>query len=79
VGYRIAKGEKLSDILADLGEVAEGVRTAQIMKLIVDHLNIQAPLLQGIYKVLFEGLELERAVRFVMKHYNEADAAYIDL
>ncbi len=79
VGYRIAKGEKLSDILADLGEVAEGVRTAKIGKLIVEHVGIQAPLLQGIYKVLFEGLEIERAVRFVMKHYSEADAEYLDL
>src|SRR5690606_17313175 len=64
VGYRIAKGESLNDILNDLGAVAEGVRTLKIGKLIVDHLGAKAPLLQALNRVLFEGLEMERALRF---------------
>ncbi len=79
VGYRIAKGEKLEDILTSLGEVAEGVRTLKIGKLIVEHTGVNAPLLQTIYKVVFEGLSMERAVKFLMRYPVSADAEYLAL
>lgn len=79
IGYRIAKGEKLDDILQSLGEVAEGVRTVKIGRLIVEHSGANAPLLQSIHKVLYEGLEIDRAVRFLMRYYTDADAEYLDL
>ncbi len=79
VGYRIAKGEKLDDILRDIGEVAEGVRTLKIGKLIVDHLGASAPLLQTIAKVLFEDLAMERALKFLMRYPVSADAEYLDI
>lgn len=79
VGYRIAKGEKLEDVLASLGEVAEGVRTLKIGKLIVEHIGASAPLLQIIHRVIFEGLEMETAVKMLMRTYVTADAEYLDL
>lgn len=79
VGYRIAKGEKLDDILASLGEVAEGIRTLKIGKLIVDHTGVKAPLLRIIYKVVFEGLPMEQAVKLLMRYPVTADAEYLDL
>lgn len=79
VGYRIAKGEKLPDILASLGEVAEGIRTLKIGKLIVDHTGVNAPLLQTIYKVAFEDLSMENAVKMMMRYPVTADAEYLDL
>lgn len=79
VGYRMAKGESLNDILNDLGSVAEGVRTLKIGKLIVDHLGAKAPLLQALNRVLFGGLEMERALRFLMRYPVSSDAEYLDL
>ena len=79
MGYRIAKGEKLEDILQDLGEVAEGVRTLKICKLIVEHINARAPLLQTLYNVMFEGMDMARAIRFLMRAPVTADAEYLDL
>ena len=79
VGYRIAKGEKLEDILRDIGEVAEGVRTLKIGKLIVDHLGASAPLLQTISKVLFEDLSMDRAIKMLMRYPVNDDAEYLDI
>ena len=79
VGYRIAKGEKLPDILTSLGEVAEGIRTLKIGKLIVDHTGVNAPLLQTIYKVIYEDLTMERAVKMLMRYPVSADGEYLDL
>jgi glycerol-3-phosphate dehydrogenase (NAD(P)+) len=79
VGYRIAKGEKLEDILTSLGEVAEGIRTLKIGKLIAEHTGVQAPLLQTIYKVIFEELPMEKAVKMLMRYPVSADAEYLNL
>ncbi len=79
VGYRIAKGEKLEDIIATLGEVAEGVRTLKIGKLIVEHTGVSAPLLQTIYKVVFEELTMDRAVKLLMRYPVNDDAEYLNI
>jgi glycerol-3-phosphate dehydrogenase (NAD(P)+) len=79
VGYRIAKGEKLDDILTSLGEVAEGIRTLKIGKLIAEHTGVHTPLLHTIYKVIFEELPMERAVRMLMRYPVSADAEYLNL
>ncbi|MFN8278094.1 MAG: NAD(P)H-dependent glycerol-3-phosphate dehydrogenase [Chitinophagales bacterium] len=79
VGYRIAKGEKLPEIMASMTEVAEGVRTLKIGKLIVDHVGANAPLLQMLYKVLFEGFEFDKALKLLMRYPVGVDAEYIDI
>jgi len=79
VGYRLAKGEKLSDITASMREVAEGVRTLKIAKLIVDSTGANAPLLQMMNKVFFEDFDFERAVKMLMRVPVGYDAEYLDL
>ena len=79
VGYRIAKGEKLADITASMTEVAEGIRTLKIGKLIVDNVGVNAPLLQMLYKVVFEEFPFEKAIKMLMRFPVGADAEYLDL
>lgn len=42
VGYRLGKGEALDDIIKTLGSVAEGVTTAQGLKVIIDEMDVSA-------------------------------------
>jgi glycerol-3-phosphate dehydrogenase (NAD(P)+) len=79
VGYRMAKGEKLENILSDLGEVAEGVRTLKIGKLIVDSIKQPAPILLALNKVFFEDWDMERAISFLMRYPVNEDAEYLNL
>ena len=79
VGFRIAKGETLEEVLASMSEVAEGVRTLKICKLIVDHIGANAPLLQVLYSVFFEGLKMEKAITYLMRYPVGQDAEYLDL
>jgi glycerol-3-phosphate dehydrogenase len=48
VGYRLGKGEKLDDILENLGSVAEGVTTTLGAKRMIDELGENAPILTGV-------------------------------
>ena len=79
VGYRIAKGEKIEQIQASMKEVAEGVRTLKIGKLIVDHVGANAPLLQIMNRVVFDGYDFNDAVKLLMRMPVGADAEYLDL
>jgi len=79
VGYRIAKGESLQEILESLGEVAEGIRTLKIGKLIVEKVNQPAPLLQALNKVFFENWDVARAIKFLMRYPVQNDAEYLEL
>jgi glycerol-3-phosphate dehydrogenase (NAD(P)+) len=54
VGLALGHGRKLDDILAELGEVAEGVRTTHAACQLAERLGVELPIAQGV-KLLLEG------------------------
>ncbi len=68
VGYRLAKGEKLKDILRDMDEVAEGVNTIQIAKKISNYYKVRPLITDTLYKVLFEGMTVQEALDYLMRY-----------
>ena len=66
VGERIGKGEKLSDILAGMEMVAEGVETARSIHGLTQKNNIEMPICEQIYKVLFENISPHQAILELM-------------
>jgi glycerol-3-phosphate dehydrogenase (NAD(P)+) len=54
VGYHIGKGEKLADIRARMSMIAEGVKTTRSVYQWSKHLNIEMPITEMVFKVLFE-------------------------
>jgi len=56
VGLRLARGQSLDAILAELGHVAEGVSTAREVAELATELGVDMPITRGVYQMLFEGL-----------------------
>jgi glycerol-3-phosphate dehydrogenase (NAD(P)+) len=77
VGYRLAKGEKLEDILEDMEEVAEGVNTIRIAKKCADYYKVRALITDTLYKVLFEGMTVQEAVQYLMRYPLNADIDFL--
>jgi glycerol-3-phosphate dehydrogenase (NAD(P)+) len=77
VGYRLAKGEKLNEILADMEEIAEGVNTVRIAKKCADYYKVRALITDRLYKVLFEGMTVEEALEFLMRYPLNVDIDFI--
>jgi glycerol-3-phosphate dehydrogenase (NAD(P)+) len=77
VGYRLAKGEKLKDILADMTEIAEGVNTVRIAKKCADYYKVRAMITDRLYKVLFEGMTVEEALEFLMRYPLNVDIDFL--
>lgn len=67
VGYRLAKGESIEEISGSMEEVAEGVRTVQIVKYLLDQAPGRFPITEVVYKVLFEGMTVRRALDLLMR------------
>jgi glycerol-3-phosphate dehydrogenase (NAD(P)+) len=65
VGYELAKGRSLSEISASMSHVAEGVTTIKAVHQLPRKLNLEAPIINLIYQILFQDLPLsEAAIRF---------------
>ena len=77
VGYRLAQGETLEQILSTMEETAEGVQTVKIMTQIADSLDVRAPITQMLHKVLFENMKVEEALQYLMKYPFNTDVDFL--
>ncbi|MCS6849970.1 MAG: NAD(P)-dependent glycerol-3-phosphate dehydrogenase [Gemmataceae bacterium] len=66
VGERLARGEKLADILASMSMVAEGVTTTRSVYEKATLMGISMPITTEVYRVLYEGKDPRAAVSDLM-------------
>lgn len=66
VGNRLAKGEKLDDIIKSMNMVAEGVETCRIVKKIAEEQNISMPIAFTVYELLFNGMSPKDGITELM-------------
>lgn len=66
VGIELGRGRKLGDILASLGHVAEGVKTARSAWEMAQKLGVEVPITEQVYRILYEGKDPRDAARDLM-------------
>lgn len=66
VGYELGKGRKLQEILASLGHVAEGVKTAHSAWQMAQKLGVEVPITEQVYRILYEDKDPRVAARELM-------------
>jgi glycerol-3-phosphate dehydrogenase (NAD(P)+) len=66
LGVRLGKGEKLDDIMKGAKTVAEGVKTAKAARELVKKYNVDMPIVDEVYLILYEGKDPRRAVKDLM-------------
>jgi glycerol-3-phosphate dehydrogenase (NAD(P)+) len=66
VGLELGKGRKLPEILASLGHVAEGVKTAKSAFDLGAKLGVELPIINETYRVLYEDKPVLDALRDLM-------------
>lgn len=77
VGYRLALGETLKDIVGSTDEIAEGINTVQIAKKCADYYRVKAPITATLYKVFFEDLTVKQALQYLMRYPLNVDIDFI--
>jgi glycerol-3-phosphate dehydrogenase (NAD(P)+) len=66
VGQELGRGRKLVDVLATLGHVAEGVKTARSAYDLANALAVEMPITREVYAVLYEDKPAQQAVKDLM-------------
>jgi glycerol-3-phosphate dehydrogenase (NAD(P)+) len=77
VGYRLAQGETLSQILSTTDLTAEGVYTVKTIRGLIAHYKMRAPITEMMYRVLFEGVSVQEAINYLMKYPLNVDVDFI--
>jgi glycerol-3-phosphate dehydrogenase (NAD(P)+) len=76
VGKMLAEGQKLDEITFEFGEVAEGVKTLQIIKSLKKY-GYRAPLAEILFKIIFEDLPIKKGIDLLMRFPADKDADFI--
>jgi glycerol-3-phosphate dehydrogenase (NAD(P)+) len=66
VGYEMGRGRSLESVLAGLGHVAEGIRTAKSAHELSKKLGVEMPITSEVYAVLYEDKPVSRALSDLM-------------
>ncbi|TCS93410.1 NAD(P)H-dependent glycerol-3-phosphate dehydrogenase [Hazenella coriacea] len=72
-GHMISQGKKLEQVLADMGMVVEGIKTTQAAHKLSAHYQVEMPLTDQLYQVLFNGKEPAQAVKDLMSRGRTAE------
>ena len=77
VGFALGQGRNLDDVVAGLGQVAEGVNTLKQVKQKADELGVYMPLASGLYSILFEHKSIAEVARGLMMGEQNTDVDYL--
>ena len=66
VGLRLAQGQKLLDILAEMKMVAEGVKTTEAVHALRQKLGVEMPITEQVYAILYKDKDPATAVYDLM-------------
>lgn len=67
VGVKLGQGMKLEEILNQMKSVAEGVSTAESAFELSKKYNIEMPIVEQVYRVIYEGKDPNQAVKDLME------------
>ncbi|MBK8486022.1 MAG: NAD(P)-dependent glycerol-3-phosphate dehydrogenase [Saprospiraceae bacterium] len=76
-GFRLGQGENMNEIIHSLDEVVEGVRTVRIANQLAKHYHLRIPIINMIYSVVFDKLDLEKAIQYLMRYPYLPDVDFI--
>lgn len=68
VGYHLGRGRKLDEIIAEMAEVAEGIKTSPVVIELAEEYGVPMPISHEVYKVLYEGNTARDAFRGLLSH-----------
>ncbi len=77
VGAFLARGKKIDDILAELGSVAEGVKTSKAICELAKKLDIEVPVSSAIYEAVYTDITPEALLDKLMNRKLKEEERYI--
>jgi len=67
LGLGLAQGRSVEQVAADIGQVVEGVYAAEAVHVLATRLQVEMPISEQLYRILYQGLAPRVAVETLMK------------
>ena len=74
VGEQLGQGRNLDDIISDMNQVAEGVKSSKVVVELAEQHGVQMPIAQEVYKVCHKGATARQAFRGLLRHRQRSEA-----
>lgn len=76
VGYAMGEGKSLTTAMKSVGQVVEGVNTLRLVKPKAQELNVEMPLVDALYALLFEGASADSIIDQLMLSEQNSDVDF---
>jgi glycerol-3-phosphate dehydrogenase (NAD(P)+) len=77
VGNRLAKGESLQDIISSMEEVAEGVKTINIVNELAESYKVRCPITETLHKIIHDKMTIQDAHVYLMNFPFRAEIDFL--
>lgn len=77
IGYAVGEGQKLNDAVTELGQVAEGIYTLELVKKKAESIGIYMPLVRGLYEIFYSDASIKAVVKSLMMAVQNSDVEFI--
>ena len=76
-GKRLAQGESASDIMQNMKEVAEGVRSLKTIREAVQRYGTHTPIIEMLYQIVYEEHDIQEAITYLMNYKYSIDVDFL--
>jgi len=76
LGFNLGKGMNLSEAKSAVGQVAEGIRTLEVIRNESKKLNIKMPLVESMYNIIYKNASPDILVKDLINNPNEVDVEF---
>ena len=76
LGYNLGKGMSIDEAKKEIGQVAEGIRTLEVIKNESFELNIKMPLVESLYNIIYEKLNPSALISDLVNNPHEVDVEF---
>lgn len=76
VGFAMGQGKSVDQAVAELGQVAEGVKTLRLVQQKAEEFSVYMPLVDGLYRILHENQSVDSVIASLMLGEQGLDVEY---
>ena len=76
LGFNLGKGMSLDDAKNAVGQVAEGIRTLEVVKQESDRLKIKMPLVDSLFNIIYKNEDVSSLISDLVKNPSEIDVEF---
>jgi glycerol-3-phosphate dehydrogenase (NAD(P)+) len=67
MGLALAKGKTVEETAQEIGQVVEGVKAASAVRTVAQKFNVEMPICEQVYKLIYENITVQDAIEALMQ------------